>query len=189
MPSLDQAYDRRWEGLRDPHRVGIGLVLAGIGALAVLVAMGLVAAWPNDTGAKQAGAMAAGLGVPAMLLGVVVVLPASRRNRLGVVAGTLLTLAGVALFWFAYPDRWTRTSQSMAFETAAVYAIGCAIALWFVFSALAATRLRNNPLGTVELEVVREGETRTLEVSRDRYRELVSDGGDAEEVLEELGQE
>jgi hypothetical protein len=188
MPSLDEAYDRRWERLRDPHRVGAGLVLAGIGALAVVAAMVLVAAGPENTGAKQAAGIAAGLGVPAMLLGVVVVLPASRRNRLGVLAGTGLTLLGVLLFWFAYPDRWTRTADPMAFETLAVYAAGCAIGLWFVFSALASTRLRNVPQGTVELEVVREGETRTVEVSRDRYEALVGDGGSGEAVLSELGE-
>ena len=188
MPSLDEAYDRRWEGLRDPHRVGAGLVLAGIGALAVLAAMGVVALRPESTGAKQAAGIAAGLGVPAMLLGVVVVLPASRRNRLGVLAGTGLTVLGVVLFWYAYPGRWTRTADSLAFETLVVYAAGCAIALWFVFSALASTRLRNVPHGTVELEVVREGETRTVEVSRDRYQDLVGDGGSAEEVLAELGE-
>jgi len=187
MPSLDEAYDRRWEGLRDPHRVGAGMVLAGLGALAVLAAMGVVAARPDSTGAKQAAGIAAGLGVPAMLLGIVVVLPASRRDRLGVLAGTGLTVLGVVLFWYAYPDRWTRTADPLAFETLAVYAAGCAIALWFVFSALASTRLRNVPHGTVELEVVREGETRTVEVSRDRYQDLVGDGGDAEEVLSELG--
>jgi hypothetical protein len=186
MPSLDEAYDRRWDGLRDPNRVGAGLVLAGIGGLAVLAAMVLVAARPESRGAKQAAGVAAGLGVPAMLLGVVVVLHASRRDRLGVLAGTALTVLGVGLFWFAYPDRWTRTADPMAFETLAVYAAGCAIGLWFVFSALASTRLRNVPHGTVELEVVREGETRTVEVSRDRYEDLVGDGGDAEAVLSAL---
>lgn len=188
MPSLEDAYDRRWDGLRDPNRVGAGLVLAGMGALGVLVATVLVAARPEGTGTKQAAGIAAGLGVPAMLLGVVVVLPASRRNRLGVLAGTALTGVGVLLFWFAYPDRWTRTASSMAFETLAVYAAGCAIGLWFVFSALASTRLRNVPRGTVDLEVVREGETRTLEVSRDHYEELAGDGGSAGDVLTELGQ-
>lgn len=186
MPSLDQAYNQRWEGLRDPHRVGIGLILTGLGALAVLVAMGLIALNPGSSGSLQAAGIIAGLGVPAMLLGVVVVLPASRRNRLGVVIGAALTVVGVGLFWYAYPGRWTRTSDPLAFETAIIYAIGCAIALWFVFSALAAERLRNNPHGTVQLEVLREGETKTVEVSRDRYNELVSDGGDAEDVLKEL---
>ena len=188
MPSLDQAYDRRWDGLGDPQRVGIGLVLVGLGALFVLVAMGVVARWPASTSAKQAAGISAGLGVPAMLLGVVVVLPTSRRNRLGVLAGAVLTVIGTAMFWYAYPGRWTRTSDPLAFETLAIYAAGGAIALWFVFSALAAARLRNSPHGTVELEFVREGETRTVEVSRDRYQELASDGGDPEEILDELQQ-
>jgi hypothetical protein len=186
MPSLDDAYDRRWDGLRDPQRVGVGLVIAGLGAFAVLAAMALVALSPGETGPMRLAGIVAGVGIPAMLLGVVVVLPASRRNRLGVLAGTALTGVGVALFAYAYPERWTRTADSLAFETLTVYAVGCAVGLWFVFSALAAQRLRNNPIGTVELEVVREGETRTVEVSRDRYRELVSDGGDAREVLEDL---
>ena len=187
MPSLDEAYDRRWDRLRDPHRVGMGLVLAAAGGVAVLAAMVLVAVEPESTGAKQSAGIAAGVGVPAMLLGVVVVLPASRRNRLGVLAGAGLTLVGVALFWFAYPDRWTRTADPLAFETLGVYAAGCVLGLWFVFSALASTRLRNVPRGTVELEVVREGQTRTVEVSRDRYESLVGDGGSGDEAVTELG--
>jgi hypothetical protein len=177
MTSLDEAYDSRWDRLRDPNRVGVGLVLVGFGGLAVLAAMVLVATGPQQTDAKQAAGIAAGLGIPAMLLGVVVVLPASRRNRLGVLAGVGLTVVGVALFWVAYPDRWTRTADPMAFETLAVYATGCVVGLWFVFSALASARLRNVPAGTVDLEVVREGETRTVAVSRDRYEEIVEDGG------------
>lgn len=187
MPSLNEAYDHRWDGLRDPHRVGVGLLLAAAGGVAVLAAMVLVAVEPESTGAKRAAGIAAGLGVPTMLLGVVVVLPASRRNRLGVLAGTGLALAGVLLFWFAYPDRWTRTADPLAFETLGVYAAGCVLGLWFVFSALASTRLRNVPRGTVELEVTREGQTRTVEVSRDRYESLVGDGGSGDEVLTELG--
>ncbi len=188
MTSLDDAYDRRWDGLGDPHRVGAGLVLVGVGALAVLAAMVLVALEPGNKGIKKTAGIAAGLGVPAMLLGVVAVLQASRRNRLGVLAGAGLTVVGVALFWFAYPGRWTRTADPLAFETLAVYAAGCAVGLWFVFSTLASTRLRNDPQGTVELEVVREGDTRRVEVSTDRYQEIVGDGGDTDELFSELEQ-
>ena len=188
MTSLDEAYDRRWDRLRDPHRVGAGLVLVGVGALAVLAAMVLVALEPGNKGAKETAGIAAGLGVPAMLLGVVVVLQASRRDRLGVLAGAGLTVVGVALFWFAYPGRWTRTADPLAFETLAVYTAGCAVGLWFVFSAVTSARLRNDPQGTVKLEVVREGETRRVEVSTDRYQEIVGDGGSAEAVLSELEQ-
>ena len=188
MTSLDETYDRRWSRLRDPHRVGAGLVLVGVGALAVLAAMVLVALEPGSKGAKRTAGIVAGLGVPAMLLGVVAVLQASRRNRLGVLAGAGLTVVGVALFWVVYPGRWTRTADPLAFETLAVYTTGCAVGLWFVFSALASIRLRNDPQGTVELEVVREGETRRVEVSTDRYKEIVGDGGDTGAVLSELEQ-
>lgn len=187
VPSLERAYDRRWERFGDPSLVGAGLVLVGVGGLAVLVAMVLVGLRPESETAKEAAGIAAGLGVPAMLLGVVVVLPASRRNRLGVLAGVGLTVVGVALFWVAYPGRWTGTADPLAFETLAAYATGCVVGLWFVFSALASAQLRNVPAGTVELEVVREGETRVVEVSRDRYQDLVGDGGDTEELLTELG--
>jgi len=186
MTSLDQAYDRRWSGIRRPRRVAAGLVLLGAGVVALAAALVLVATDSNSTAAKASAGVAAGLGVPAMLLGVVVVLPATLRQRLGVVFGALLSTGGVWLFWHVYPDRWTRTADSLAFETMMLYGLGCAVALWFVFSTIASFRLRNNPQGTVRLEVVKEGATETIEVSQDRYRQMVSDGGDADAVVSEI---
>jgi hypothetical protein len=186
MTSLDQAYNRRWQGIRSPRRVALGLVLLGAGVLALVAALVLVATDSTSTTAKAQAGVAAGLGVPAMLLGVVVVLPASVRQRLGVVVGALVATGGVWLFWEVYPDRWTRTADPLAFETAMLYGLGCAVALWFVFSTIASFRLRNNPQGTVRLEVVREGSTETIEVSEERYRQMVGDGGDADAVIEEI---
>lgn len=188
MPSLDEAYDRGRGSFteRNPRHVAGGLTLGVAGALAVLAAIVLVAVGGDTRLAKAQAGVLAGLGVPALLLSVVFVLPASLRRRAGVVAGSSLTVVGVWLFWEAYPMRWTQTSNSMAFETILLYAVGAAVALWFVFATLATFRLRNNPQGTVELEVVRRGETKTVEVSQHRYRELVSDGGDVSQVLEEL---
>ena len=113
----------------------------------------------------------AGLGIPAMLLGVVVVLPASRRERVGVVAGALVSVGGVALFRYAYPTRWVGDATSYAFPTAMVYFVGGSVALWFVFTTVATFKLRNNPHGTVTLEVVRQGEVREIEVSQGEYRQ------------------
>jgi hypothetical protein len=186
MPSLDEAYDRRSVAGRDPRRVTGGLALGLAGALAVLAAVVLVGIAGDATAAKAQAGVLAGLGVPAMLLAVVVVLPASARSRAGVVVGSALTVVGVWLFWHAYPGRWTRAADSLAFQTVMVYGLGGAIALWFVFRAIASFRRRNDPQGPVELEVVRQGETRTVEVSRDRYRQIVSDGGDASAVIREL---
>lgn len=186
MQSLDDAYNPRWRGVPNPQRVAAGLVLVGTGVVAVAVAMVLVALGGDSTTGKLYAGVAAGAGIPVMLAGVVVVLPASRRARVGVFLGTVLASAGVVLFWQVYPDRWTRTADPLAFETMMLYGLGCAIALWFVFSTLASVRLRNNPQGTVELEVVRPGETKTVQVSHDQYRQLVSDGGDTEQLLREI---
>jgi len=186
MPSLDEAYDGGQWTERDPWQVRGGLALGLVGAFAVLGAIGLVAVAGDATAAKGQAGVLAGLGVPAMLLAVVFVLPASTRQRLGVVFGSAVTVVGVWLFAHAYPARWTRTADPLAFETVMVYGLGGAVALWYVFTALATVRLRNNPQGTVQLEIVRDDGTRTVEVSRDRYNEMVSDGGDASAVIEEL---
>lgn len=186
MPSLDEAYDRGAFTERNPRHVAAGVTLGVAGALAVLAAIVLVAIGGDATASKAHAGVLAGLGVPALLLSVVFVLPTSPRRRAGVVAGSVLTVVGVWLFWHAYPTRWTRTADSVAFETIMLYAVGAALALWFVFAALATFRRRNDPQGTVELEVVRQGETKTVAVSHDRYREIVSDGGDAGQVLDEL---
>lgn len=186
MPSLDDAYGPTpFEG-RDPRRVYAGMAVVVAGALALLAALGLVAVGGDAVGTKRVAGVLAGLGIPVLLSGVVAVLPASTRERAGVLAGSALTVVGVWLFWHVYPQRWTRTADPFAFETILVYCLGGAVALWFVFTAIATTHLRNNPQGTVTLELVRAGETETVEVSRDRYDALVSDGGDATDVIREI---
>lgn len=185
MTSLDDTYSSRHGRIPSRSVLAGGLLLA-IGGLAIVVAIGLIWFGSTTVTMKLYAGMTAGLGIPAMLLGVVAVLPASNRQRLGVICGTVLTAAGVALFYHAYPTRWTRTSDPLAFETLTLYGIGCAIALWFVFSTIASTRIRNNPQGTVSLEVIRQGETKTVQVSHREYRQLLSDGGNPEDVIREL---
>lgn len=187
MTSLDEAYNSPWAGMQRPRRVVTGLVLVGTGVLGLLFAMALVTFGGSTESANLYAGVTAGLGIPLMLTGIVVVLPARRRTRVGVLIGALLALAGVLLFYNVYPHRWTRTADPLAFETVMLYGIGCVIALWFVFSAIATFRLRNNPQGTVRLEVVRQGKTETYHVSRERYHELVGDGGETEQVIRELG--
>lgn len=188
MTSLDEAYSNR-DGLADSRRAVVGLGLLTVGALTIATAIGLIWFGSNTPTIKSYAGLTAGVGIPVMLLGVVAVLPASRRQRLGVIFGTFLAGGGVWLFSYAYPTRWTRTADPLAFETLTLYGIGCAIALWFVFSTIASTRLRNNPHGTVSLEVITQGRTRTVELSHTEYRDLLSDGGDPEKVIKELDEE
>lgn len=188
MRSLEEAYSRR-RADRDPRRVAGGAALGFAGALAVLGAIALVAVAGDATTAKRYAGLLAGLGIPAMLLAVVVVLPASWQHRAGVLAGSALTIFGVVMFWQAYPARWTGAADPLVFETTVVYGLGGAFALAFVFLAVATFRRRNSPQGTVTLAVNRDGGTETVEVSRGEYRRVrqsMSDGGNAEQILDDL---
>jgi len=197
MPSLSEAYDGgEWSG-RDPRRVSAGGSLFALGALAVGSAILVLASADvaglfgasGETATRRLAGTLAGLGVPALFVGVVAVLPSSRRERLGVLCGALATVAGVWLFRQTYPDRWVGASDSLAFPTAMVYFVGGCVALWFVLSAVATFKLRNNPQGTVTLAVTRRGETTELRVSRGEYRryeQAIRGEGDADGVAAEL---
>lgn len=197
MTSLGEAYDKRdWDG-RDPRWIAVGVGSFVAGVVALVVAIALVATPTGDalglTGtfeAREPAGVLAGLGVPAMLLGVVAVLPSSRRQGVGVVAGALVCLVGVGLFVHAYPGRWPPAEPSMAFETTMTYFAGAVLSFWSVFSTVASYRVRNNPQGTVQMELKRQGETRTVTVSRDEYRKyrqaMRGDGGEQTQVIREI---
>ena len=198
MPSLSEAYtDRRaGRGERDPRRIALGAAVSLLGALALLCSL-LVATTPLSgvLGAetpyevKHLAGVLAGVGGPVVLLGVVAVLPSKRRQQAGVVLGAAVAFAGVWLFSYAYPSRWVLSADPLVFETAVVYFLGGAIALWFVFVAIANFKRRNDPHGTVTLEIRREGETRRVEVTPNelqQYRQAVGDGGTDAGIVEEI---
>ena len=197
MEDLGDAYSgRRWDG-RDPRRVYAGAALGVLGALAVVVGLLVVTTPLGDllgasdirAAEKLAGTLG-GLGIPAMFLSVVAVLPSSRREQTGVLVGTTFCLAGIVLFQVAYPNQWTTGAETLAFETTMAYFIGACLAFWYVFTAIASFRTRNNPQGMVSLELTRQGEKKTVRVSREEYERYASavrsDGGEAEEIIREL---
>jgi len=197
MEDLGDAYSgRRWDG-RDPRRVYAGAALGALGALAVVVGLLVVTTPLGDllgasdirAAEKLAGTLG-GLGIPAMFLSVVAVLPSSRREQTGVLVGTTFCLAGIVLFQVAYPNQWTTGAETLAFETTMAYFIGACLAFWYVFTAMASFRTRNNPQGMVSLELTRQGEKKTVRVSREEYERYASavrsDGGETEEIIREL---
>ncbi|WP_276273325.1 DUF7139 domain-containing protein [Haloarcula litorea] len=197
MERLGDAYGGSQWTSRDPRRVYAGAVLGAVGALAVVVGVLLVTTplsdWIGATDLRAAEKLAGtlgGLGIPAMFLGVVAVLPSSRRQQAGVVVGSAASLVGIALFQTAYPHRWTTGQATLAFETSMAYFLGVGLAFLFVFSTMARFRARNNPQGTVRLELTQQGESRTVEVSPEEYRRYArairSDGGETEQVIREL---
>jgi len=197
MERLGDAYGgRRWEG-RNPRRVYAGAALAALGALAVVLGLLVVTTpiggWLGASDLRAAEKLAGtlgGLGIPAMFLGVVAVLPSSRRENAGVLVGAGLCLLGVVLFQVAYPERWTTGGETLAFETTMAYFLGTALAFSFVFTAMASFRTRNNPQGMVRLELTREGKKQTVTVTREEYQRyaaaISSDGGETEQIIREL---
>lgn len=197
MESLGDAYTGSRFQSRDPRRVYVGGALVAIGVVALVAAIvvgtasvnGLVGA-DGLVEAQGIAGVIAGFAIPALMVGVVVVLPASRRERRGVLAGTVLCLAGLALFTQYYPQQWTDGATPMAFPTMVTYFVGGCVAFWFVFTAIAEFHVRNNPTDSVNLELKRQGETKTVQLSRQEYQHyrnaIRGDGGETQEVIREL---
>jgi hypothetical protein len=135
MPTLEEVYERRLDDGKDDGylRVRAGLALLGIGVFLTL--LGGVVAFSETVAAVfdaaeydwrmwGAGARFAGVGVPLAFTGVFIVVPAPRRDRVLAASGVLVAFAGVALFDYAYPDRWVGDPLDLTPLVFAVYALG-----------------------------------------------------------------
>lgn len=173
MTSLTDVYERGVGDVASRRRVFLGLVMFGAGA--VMVVAGIVVA---TTGvgeqfglsvfeARELAGVLAGLGVPAAFLGSFTLLPAGRRTRAAAVIGGSLTLLGVTLFRAAYPVHWVGSpaSTDLTLPVVVVYFVGAITTFWCLFLAVANVKTRNDPGGTVKMEVTEEGNTRILEVT------------------------
>ena len=117
-------------------------------------------------GARWVAGILAGLGLPAVVLGVFTVLPANRGTRATAVIGAGIAVLGVALFSHAYPDSWVTNAPLFALLTTAVYFLGMATTFWCLFAALATFKTRNDPGGTATMEITEEGTIRLVEEAR-----------------------
>ena len=177
MASLTEVY--RGGGEAGLRRLYAGVVLFGVGA--VLVTAGLVVASTDlgaylgldQFGARELAGVLGGLGLPAVLFGTMVALPrASRRLQATAAVGALVCLAGVGMFTRWYPVDWVGGSgdTTMTLVVSTTYFVGAIITSWCLFTAVANFKARNDPGGTVSLEITKEGETRVVEVSNDELR-------------------
>ncbi|PSQ58234.1 hypothetical protein BRD18_06220 [Halobacteriales archaeon SW_7_71_33] len=174
MTGLADAYEGQ-VGLAVSRRrlsLGLGLFLTG----AVLTALGVVLASTGvrtDLGLAQMPAwrragVLAGLGVPAVVGGVFTILPSSDRVKAAAALGAGVSVLGVALFWYAYPTHWAGYGQNLTLPVTAVYFLGTTTSVWCLFVGIANFKRRNDPGGTITLEVlVGDGESQTVEVSAD----------------------
>lgn len=110
--------------------LGFALFFGGIalGTVGVLVFLLSAAAGSPDQPAfalREVAVVASAAGLPALLLGIVVLLPGDRRMTYAALAGTAVCLVAVALFVAVYPMHWNveRTPDYSA-QGVGVYAVG-----------------------------------------------------------------
>jgi hypothetical protein len=157
MGSLTDAYDRRVgdgggrsarggggeSGDRTAAGTG-GRPYLGLGSLAVASVLlgGAVVLATSNTAATVAGLSAiaaaelarvlAGLGLPLVFVGVLLIVPTARRADVLASVGAVITLFGVGAFLWAYPDHWLGDALDLTLPVASLYVVG----LLFTFLAL-----------------------------------------------------
>jgi hypothetical protein len=190
MTSLGEVYhgdDRSGPSLRQIYAggslflVGIALVIAGIVVATTDVLLG---GGTTLFDVREYGGILAGLGVPAVFLGISAVLPARRATRAAAGIGASVAVLGVALFAHAYPCRWSGANCApgmvdLTLPTVGVYFLGALTTFWCLFVGIANFKTRNDPGGTVSMEVTRQGETKVIEVDRSKTGGSVGFGGSA----------
>ena len=183
MTDLSEAYEGSVGSQQGRHRLylGVGLFLVGAALLLagiVIAGSGLLTARGYSIGeTRWIGGILGGIGLPAVTLGVFTVLPAGRRTRSAALIGASLAVFGVAIFAHAYPCQWIGTTcanpgTDLTLPTAGIYTLGALTTVWCLFVGITNFKTRNNPGGTVTMEVTRQGETRTVEVERSELNGL-----------------
>jgi hypothetical protein len=185
MTSLANVYEDNVGEVDDLRRFYLGVALFAAGAFLTVVGilvggtdlLGAVGVGVYD--ARKVAGLLGGLGLPAVLVGVFTVLPASKRIRAAAAIGASLCVLGVALFWHAYPTYWVTGPQErtgLTLLVAAVYSFGVFASIGCLFSAVVTFKTRNDPGGTVTMEVTREGETRVVEVPAEQAEQAAYGG-------------
>ncbi|WP_372480402.1 hypothetical protein ACAH01_04660 [Halomicrobium sp. HM KBTZ05] len=171
MTSLTDVYEGNVGRVasRRQQLLGSGLFLVGgtmvVGAIALAttnVGVQSLGRYP----ARELAGVLAGLGLPAVLLGVFAVLPASRSVRGAAIVGTGITAIGVAMFQHVYPYDWVTAAPLLTLATTAVYFFGVVTIFWCLFVALATFKTRNDPGGTARMEITRQGTIQLVEEAR-----------------------
>jgi cytochrome c biogenesis protein CcdA len=169
MTSLSEVYTGEIGAVASRRRRLLGAVLLVAGAAMVGSAIALATTGLGDWlgfglyGARELAGVLAGLGLPAAMLGVFVVLPATETTRATAVIGASISLFGVFLFGYAYPAQWIANNLALALATTAVYTIGTLVVFWCLFVAVATFKTRNDPGGSARIRITDEGKIRVVD--------------------------
>jgi len=168
MTSLSDVYEGGVSTVADPRQRAAGLALFAAGAALVVAAIALATTGLRGVvglgviDARWYAGVLAGLGVPAVFVGIFVVLPASDRSRAAAAIGASLAVFGVVLYGYAYPDRWFAADPAVALVTTLIYAAGALLTFWCLFVSVATFKRRNDPGGTARIEITEEGNVRVV---------------------------
>lgn len=165
--------------------LGFGLFFGGIAfaamALMLFVWSGTYQFRTDPYFVRAGPAYALGmLAVPAVLLGVVVLLPTEDRARWAATGGASVTALAVGAFLWAYPSRWMSTAGAdHTVPIVAVYAVGLTVVIGSTGAALVANMLqRGRPPSFEDVEESRDedgGESWTDEEIRQDIDEAMSE--------------
>lgn len=177
MTSLAEVYEGHVGEGASLRRLYAGTALFLGGAL--LMGLGIVAAttsvpeWfgTNTWQAWEVAGVLAGLGLPAVFVGVFAVLPASNQQRAAAAIGASIAVLGVAFFLHAFPNSWHGDPRNLTLPVVGVYSFGALTTFWCLFTAIANFKTRNDPGGTVTLEIKREGGVERVEVTKSDLKE------------------
>jgi len=168
MTSLSEVYEGGVRTVVDRRQRWLGMLLFTVGVAmvvgAITVATTDVSAWFgfDVIEARSRAGVLAGLGLPAVFVGIFVVLPASGATRAAAAIGASLAAFGVALFTYAYPERWLSNDPTFALATIGLYSAGTLVTFWCLFVAIATFKTRNDPGGTARIEITEGGQVRVI---------------------------
>ena len=163
MTSLTDVYDGGVGSVATRRRrvAGASLFVAGVamvvGAIPIATTDLATAVGVSTFEARKIAGILAGLGVPAVFVGIFTVLPAGRATRAVAAIGASLAILGVALFGAAYPYDWVASNPAMAVVTTLLYAVGTLVTFWCLFVGVATFKTRTDPGGSARLEITDEG--------------------------------
>jgi hypothetical protein len=155
---------------------GFGLFFGGIALALIGIVVFLASATvsPDDLfryTLREIAGIAGAVGLPALLLGVTVLLPVDRKALYAAAAGTAVCLVGVGLFSTSYPYAWNVVGSDRSGQVVAVYALGIVVVIGATGAALVGHHIHraSTTERVVEREVVESG------ASGDDPRETVTD--------------
>jgi hypothetical protein len=168
MTSLSKVYAGGVGTVASRRRRLLGTALFVVGAALVVAAIPLATTNLRTElslgvyEARELAGVLAGLGLPAVFVGIFTVLPAGRPTRAAAAIGASIAVLGVAVFAVVYPDDWIGSEPTLAVATVVVYATGTLVTFWCLFLGAATFKTRNEPGGTARIEITDEGTVRVI---------------------------